>query len=152
MSAQKWFQTSGGRRGGVVVLPWTYVGNEALTYVGNEALTYAEVWVSGEHVREVVAQGDVFTEQMATLGDLRPGDRCLIMVATDGTPGPHTINLHVRASGHRERRLTVEVPDDDDSLIVIEHREPGPDREALTQRGPSWHERRGRFGGRQDDC
>jgi hypothetical protein len=46
------------------------------------------------------------------------------MVATDGTPGPHTIRLHVRAAGNRERWLTVEVPEDDDSLVVIERQEP----------------------------
>jgi hypothetical protein len=118
MSGAQWFRTSGGRTGaGVVVLPWTYTGKECL--VG------AEAWVSGDHVVEAVAQGAPVDDKIATLGDLRPGDRCLIMVATDGTPGPHVIKLHVRAAGNRERFLTVEVPEDDDSLVVIERQEPG---------------------------
>jgi hypothetical protein len=115
--SERWFRTSGGRTGaGVVVLPWIYVGDEVL--VG------AEAWVSGEHVMEVAAQGPVITGELASLGDLRPGDKCLIMVATDGTPGPHVIKLHVKAAGDRERWLTVEVPEDDDSLVVIERPEP----------------------------
>jgi hypothetical protein len=117
MSGTQWFRTSGGRcSSGVVVLPWTYIGAEPLNG--------AEAWVFGEHIMEVAAQGPIITEKLASLGDLRPGDRCLIMVATDDTPGPQLIKLHLKAAGNRERWLTVEVPGNDDSLVVIERPEP----------------------------
>jgi hypothetical protein len=48
----------------VVVLPWTYIGEEPLNG--------AEAWVSGEHVREVAAQGPIITEELASLGICAP--------------------------------------------------------------------------------
>lgn len=112
-----WFAVQGARLStGVVVLP--------MTYAGEESLIGAEAWVSGEHVVEAVGQGAAFTEKLAELGDLRPGDKCLIMVSLDGTPGAHTISLRIRAAGNRVRLMTVEVPGDDDSLVIIERPEP----------------------------
>lgn len=60
MSGTQWFRTSGGRpSAGVVVLPWTYIGEEPLSG--------AEAGVSGEHIMEVAAQGPVITEELASV-------------------------------------------------------------------------------------
>ncbi|HEY3689675.1 MAG TPA: hypothetical protein VGL46_05155 [Pseudonocardiaceae bacterium] len=112
-----WFAVQGARLStGVVVLP--------MVYAGDEPLVGAEAWVSGEHVVEAIGQGNVITDKLAELGDLRPGDKCLIMVSLDGAPGAHTISLRIRAAGDRVRLMTVEVPGGDGSLVITERPKP----------------------------
>lgn len=125
MSGTQRFRTSGGRCStGVVVLPWDVHrrgASERCRSLGVRRTRHGGRGPGAGHHPEA-----------SQPGNLRPGDRCLIMVATDGTPGSHTSRLHLRAAGNRGRWLIVEVPGDDDSLVVIERR--SPDRRSVTGR------------------
>jgi hypothetical protein len=79
----------------------------------------AEATVTGEHVVEVISRGDVLSDGLAELGDLRPGDKYLIVASTDGTPGS-TVDLHVRVDAPERVEVTVvEISQEDVALAEL---------------------------------
>jgi hypothetical protein len=96
-----WFRAMGGQCGPrSITLP--------LRYDGPEELADLLVAASGEHVEDVGNEGMIFDGRVAELGDLAPGGDLVIMVRLDGTPGPQTVNLTLRASSGAGRWLVVE--------------------------------------------
>jgi hypothetical protein len=113
----EWFRLRGGQcNPGSITIPFDYTGSVPLHGL--------EVTASGDHVEDVGDKAMIFDGLTADLGDVAPGDGVLIMVRTDGTPGPQTITLDFRA-GEAARRLVVESSDSGRPQIT-EH--PAPDR------------------------
>jgi hypothetical protein len=79
-----------------------------LRYTGSEPLVDLEVTVSGDHVTDVGDRGGMFDGKVANMGDVVLGDNVVLSVRTDGTAGPLTVTVDLRAAGGEACRLVVE--------------------------------------------
>jgi hypothetical protein len=80
-----------------------------LEHIGTEPVIDVRVTAAGDHILDVSCRGRDFAD-VAEVGDLGPGDRCVVKVRTDGTPAPLGVTLTVHAAGGTAWDLTLDFP------------------------------------------